>query len=772
MKLFKKIKDPRIALFAAPLILLSPVYLTGKALFWGTPATQFVPWWNFAWSSILTGQFPFWNPMLGMGAPLVANYQSALFYPPTWIYFLTYALGGIRLMSWGMALGVCFHLIWAGLGTARMLRELKVNRLGQVVGGLAYSLSGYLVARAGFLSINAAAAWIPWLLVCIFQLAGKKPGSFIKLSAVLSMLFLAGHAQTAFYGILLGGAWSIYWALIKGNRQRRFQDLGQMVVKFLGAGLWAVGISAVQLFPTGEYLLLSQRAAEYGYEQAMTYSFWPWRFLTYLLPNLFGNPAAGNYWGYANFWEDAVYIGLLPIILALGFLIRSRRINSRKRDKDTPRETPGLGLFLGAIIVVSFVLALGKNTPIFPFLYKNIPLANLFQAPTRHTIMAEISLAILAGLGANQLAKPSGKRLYFLRLAAAGCLAIIGGALLAQKLIEGLEMTFFTAAAWAGLIGLLSALLILSMPPGEEKGKIENWNVALVCLLSLDLISAGWGLNPGIATDFYTVEATKGRVGRVWMPAEIEYDLKFNRFLRFDTFEPAEEWESMHRVLLPNLPLLQGIEMVNNFDPLVPGIYQDWIDGINSQAPNPQILQMMNVGGEIGYDDQERITVRDLDPGKSPVWLTGCAKVLAADQINATTVLNSEENLLENILVVSGEEIDCQQGSAGTLAVTEKRNGYLKLQIDLEQPSWLIWSQTWYPGWKYKLDGKMIGQTYRANYLFQAVPIDQKTNVVEIIYRPDSIIWGSVVSGVSLLFLLIGLRKRKGSVSDTLVSKP
>jgi hypothetical protein len=320
MKRVKEIlSDPRIFLVLAPLILLSPLFLSGKAFFWGTSSTQFIPWWKFAWESILSGQLPLWNPLSGMGAPLAANYQSALFYPPTWLYFIAYILAGIKGMAWFISIMVALHLIWSGFGTAILLRDLGANRFGQTVGGLAFSLSGYLVARAGFLSINSTVSWLPWLLLCLFHLSQKKSGAMVKLVSVLTMMLLAGHAQTVWIAVLFGGMWIIYWAASSGN----IKSLGRSLASYLGAGLIAGLISAVQLLPTAEYLFSSQRAGEYGFDTAMTYSFWPWRFLGFVFPDLFGNPGTGLYWGYGNYWEDAIYIGLLPFLLAFGYAVRS-----------------------------------------------------------------------------------------------------------------------------------------------------------------------------------------------------------------------------------------------------------------------------------------------------------------------------------------------------------------------------------------------------------------------------------------------------------------
>jgi hypothetical protein len=100
---------------------------------------------------------PLWNPLVGNGAPLLANYQSAVLYPPNWLALL---LPTDYAMSWLAAL----HLAWAGAGMVLLAETLGFSRLGQAVAGLAFGLSQYLVARVGFLSINAAAAWLPWLV--------------------------------------------------------------------------------------------------------------------------------------------------------------------------------------------------------------------------------------------------------------------------------------------------------------------------------------------------------------------------------------------------------------------------------------------------------------------------------------------------------------------------------------------------------------------------------------------------------------------------------
>ena len=122
---------PFVPVWIAPWILLGPVYLTGKALFWGTPFLQFVPWRAWAWQMLFAGKLPLWNPYVGMGAPLIANYQSALFYPPNLLLGLLQAAGGVGGQAWGQAILVALHLSWAGTGMILLVRRLGLNPLGK-----------------------------------------------------------------------------------------------------------------------------------------------------------------------------------------------------------------------------------------------------------------------------------------------------------------------------------------------------------------------------------------------------------------------------------------------------------------------------------------------------------------------------------------------------------------------------------------------------------------------------------------------------------------
>jgi len=799
---------PFLPIILSPLVIFSPILFNGKALFWGTPGLQFIPWWTWAWETLLSGHLPLWNPMLGMGAPLLANYQSALFYPPNWVYFSLYVLGDIGLMAWGQALMVVLHLIWSGIGMIYLARRLGLSILGQTVSSLAFSMSGYLVARAGFLSINSAVAWIPWvMLVTLNAVTSTRRGkSVVKLGLIIGFQLLAGHAQTTWYTLLLSGLWAGFWSFRQISKKSSIPNLSlSLKTLFSGwvillAGLMiGISFSAIQLFPTAEYLLKSHRASAVDYDFAMTYSFWPWRFLNFVAPELFGNPAYGDYWGYANYWEDAVYIGLLPFLLGLSVIFWSIwKILIKRGSHDggpvdgemTSNEladitNPYLSMFLFGVILVSFLLALGKNTAIFPWLYENIPTFNMFQAPSRFTIWAEFSFALLAGIGANRWRRPVGRGLYWTRLGTMGAFAITLGSGLGWFFLDDVRSTFIRATALTGFWALGAGFLALTAPENEslalnhdidDEKKTDRWSLwewIVVIWVMADLLVAHWGLNPGVDVEFYRQPSPIARSvrslldgGRLYIPPDDEYSIKFERFLQFDSFLSDESWQNMRAVLLPNLNILEGIPSVNNFDPLVPGRYATWMGELSEvdRSTREQMLDIMGVKVvEREAQDIEYGVIFDLqDSGSRLRWVECSFTVVdseqALEQMLSGTIDFESTVIIERDQAATDKDCDGVERPVLFEMYSVGPNSIV-VNIKVNQLGWLVLSDTYYPGWTVRLDGESVDMI-RANYLFRAVNIPPGEHVVQMDYRPKSLYLGIGISLITLIGL-IGFMMKK-----------
>src|SRR3990172_11071135 len=187
------------------------------------------------------------------------------------------------------------------------------------------------------------------------------------------------------YSLLFAVAWSFWRAATLAG----WRAVARLALIWLAAGVLGLGLAAAQLVPTAEYLVESSRVAGLQETGALTYSFWPWRTVGLILPGLFGSPATGDYWGYGNYWEDALYIGVLPLLMAVSVVIGTLLRLVRQKIKtpnisisNSRRQYNYLVIFFIGVMIISFLLALGKNTPVFPWLYFNIPTFAAFQAPT------------------------------------------------------------------------------------------------------------------------------------------------------------------------------------------------------------------------------------------------------------------------------------------------------------------------------------------------------------------------------------------------------
>jgi len=768
------------AIFVGPLILFGPMLFTGKALFWGTPLLQFTPWRALAWEILKTGQIPLWNPLIGMGAPLIANYQSALFYPPNWLLIPLAAIGDAPLIAWGQTLLVMLHLIWAGMGMRLLGKRLGLNRLAQAVSGVAYSMSGYLVGRAGFLSINAAAAWLPWIIYLVTVLVEDQAGAHCRFPFLLTrnmiylilgfgMLLLAGHAQTAWYIILLSIGWTFLWGWIQ--KQRGWAWLGRNLLRVGAAILCGAGLAAVQLLPTAEYLMQSQRASAVSYELAMTYSFWPWRFLTLLAPDLFGNPAHGDYWGYGNYWEDAVYIGLAPFLLAAAAIFRYLSIKIRKRSCDLQIFNHQLFAFLMAVIFLAFVLAIGNNTPIFPFLYRYVPTFDMFQAPTRLTILAIFAMALLAGYGVNILSRPEGRALYWARLGIAGTFAILIGVGLVLLFLKDIKPSFIRATALMGLWGLGFGFLYLFAPKRNGKEKQSLWEYCVAGMVICDLVVAHAGLNPAAPADLYDdskdYSTTNDLVDshRIYMSADDEYDLKFSQFFKFKTFHIDKAWIMIRDIYLPNTSILNHVSSANNFDPLVPERYSKWMDMLNDAAPEDLkiFLSMMDVSVLEKYNPKEHHLVDfETVSGASRLQWSDCVIEASNGEDALKKVVEGVKSRIpdKNPLIVvegflSGDSQDvCLSADHETnLRILAESPNLVTIDTRTGKDGWLLLADTWYPGWEARIDG-VLAPVHRGNYLFRTVHLPAGNHRVVFEYRPKSFYSGALITSLILVYLL------------------
>ncbi len=357
--------------------------------------------------SLQSGTLPLWNPYSFSGQPLLASLQAAVFYPPNILLFLFPIVPAFNL-------AIVLHFFLAGWFVYLLCRELGGSRQAGVISALAFSLGGFLLSLHNVLSSLQSAVWAP--LIFYFWLRTLKNSSmkYGLLTLVFILIqFLGGGIEI----FLLTQALAVFMAFFPNSFlgeencpawTGRLKWVGLVYLLFLGLG-------AFQIFPFWEMVRQSARGQGLTFQQATMWSL-SFRDLWYLfLPDLFWR-GLGYYFDDQN-WLQSIYLGVIPLI-GLVFFFRSR---DRRR------------LWWGIILVISLLMALGKNTPFYRLIFQVLPGIGMIRYPAKFFFLTNLLLCLIAGLGwdalVGQTNHSAGQKLTGLKRTAL-VLALINGGLL------------------------------------------------------------------------------------------------------------------------------------------------------------------------------------------------------------------------------------------------------------------------------------------------------------------------------------------------------
>ncbi len=729
-------------------VLLFYRLLLGEVLFWGLPSLQFYPWRHFALDQIRDGNLPTWNPYVGAGAPLLANYQSALFYPVNWLMFILpdkQAMGLIALL----------HVFWGAAGMWLFTRPL--GTFGRGMSTLAFAFSSYLIGRFGSFPTADAGAWMPWMFWLVQRvISGRRLADVCWLALAFAMQLLAGHAQTTWYSSAAVGFYALWLILWEQRTMPSRQRISGGLFAGLGIGL-GIGIAAIQLLPTAEYLTQSQRSGGLDYKEMTNFSYSPFRLITFLSPTFYGTPADGTYITKGIYFEDVVYIGLIPLIAALAAVVgwlRTRR--SLQEQPPLFRSIP----FWALLSFAGLLIATGRYGPFFRPLYDYVPTFSTFRDPVRWMILPVFGLSVLAGIGTNFWGR--GKWIVFWsRLTAAGGGGMTLVALAARSFLNLDSDTLRALTTGVIVLGcwmVAAALLTLIQPVDGSPAARRRWRALVLIFVALDLTWALSGLNPTVPARFYDSADVAQPQGRIYWLEDYQKEVKFEQH-----FDPADyrtardNWQAVRRSLLPNLNMLDGVALFNNFDPLLPAHYSDYTDLIED-APEQSgaLLRAAGVSDMVGdvcpagwQGDAPHCSA----PGAvADAWLVYQAETLPSDAGVKDELRDPAWDPAKTV-ILSGDSSEpiLSSSGAGTVQVEMVSPTETRYHVETGSPAYLVISQTWYPGWTATVNGDDT-TLYRANLTFQAVAVPAGSSDVTLTYHISH--W-SIAVAISLFMLLL-----------------
>lgn len=724
---------PLVVLIAAVCVLFVRLLL-GETLFWGLPVLQFFPWRDFAMSEFANGRMPLWNPYSGAGAPLLANYQSALLYPPHLLYFV-YA--GPAMMGWiGM-----LHIVWAGLGMWALTGRFGLSAFGRGLAALCYPLSSTSIARFGTFPMVEAAAWLPWLLFAVDGLITQATlRRWLLLAIIAAMQLLVGHAQWTFYSWLLVGAYGL-WRVIHERRTALILVICSTAIGF------AILLTAAQLFPTAELQRLSQRADSVTESFAFNFSYSPVSLITLFNPDFFGNPGDGSYVIGGAYFETAAYIGVLPIVLTVVTLLRFRKVLASAAPARRARL-----IFFALVAVITLILAFGNQTPIYPMLYRYVPTFNLFQAPARWLLLTVFSLTMIAAETISTWETTyRGKRNLRLMMACGIGLALLG--LLLSVIMPDATPIMRQMARGIAVLGVLLGLtaeLLMSQPPKDSPRRLQ-WQLVALIFVAADLVWANRVSNPSIYPSFYRETCEYPAVqGRLYWDSEDE-QTKVGQVLPFKDYPFTVANANAFRCsMLPNLNVLDRYHYFNNFDPLRPAWVETVSGMLNESAAIRQAAQVQAQASLI--PENPLLTAMHVDEGDFPrAWIAPRAVIATNTEDARAKMLAADWNPRTTVILMDQADLSAlpTAGETATVTIADESPQYLVMQTDYPTAGVLYVADTYYPGWEAAIDGQPA-PILRANIGFRAVILPAGKHTVEMTYMPSSFRLGVIVSLAAL----------------------
>lgn len=420
-----------IVLVTGPLILFRDGLLHDSLFYERDTYVFYYPLLEWVVEQWRQGGFPLWTPLIFGGYAIFADGELGMLYPLNWLLFLTLPI------PLAFEVRRIVHFVIAAVGMYGFVRLVGVGRAGAALAGLTFSLGSFLVVQMHHENIVLTAVWLPLILMLVelgLRRAGVRRHQWLVAAGLLfGMAMLGLHVQVvAMTTVVIGMFTTLRLVLgpVPGSLWERLLLIAWAPAVVVGLGAW---ISAVQWVPLFELGRMTYRGAGLTYDSASAYAQTIQNLPTVVLPYLFRRPDGERWWTLWDPWETHLYMGVLPLALAVFAVLAVRRRTV---------------LFFTLVAIVGLLISLADESPIklFRALWQ-LPGFSSIRAPGRFSFLVVFGVAGLAGLGLDAWTRRDRPR--------------------QPPLWLGIGTVLVGAGVAAGLWGL-RARLLLDMGRGEE----------------------------------------------------------------------------------------------------------------------------------------------------------------------------------------------------------------------------------------------------------------------------------------------------------------
>jgi hypothetical protein len=319
---------------------------------------------HVAHRSLAQGEFPWWDPYSGGGAPLAAETHFGISDPIKLTIFRLFSF--VTAYNWTRVI----QSFLGGLGMFLLLGRLGFAQFTTVLGALSFQFSA---PQAGFYFTIPIHSWYyyPFLWLVLHEYGRTRPALAAGLGGLLcAAMFMAGTQQSHIYVALF------LFCLATGYGSFLRSDLIKLLLVAGGAFLLGCALAAPFLVPQTELFALSDRRAPPAASVRHLFTgifsiagLFPWftgSFRTLDLSKLLGQQCAAY----------VVYIGTAAMILALIGLLGRKKLPPHRRPQTR-----------AAFLLVFTYFVVICSTPLIGLLY------------IRSSILATLALTVLLATG-------------------------------------------------------------------------------------------------------------------------------------------------------------------------------------------------------------------------------------------------------------------------------------------------------------------------------------------------------------------------------------
>ncbi len=730
------------------------------------------PYLLHAREAIRAGGLPVWDPSVGTGRPLGAQAAAQLF-PTSW---LAYVLPFWRSLGY---IALAKLLLTAG-GTFAFARTLRLRPAAAAVAAGAFAFGTQYIVWLGH-SMTDVVALMPWMFLFVERVvrpgpeapAGRGPGrgpgraaDAAALGLTIGLAMFGGHPESWFVAGCGAGA----YAAARLLADRRRQPVGRRVRLLGGAVLLAGAVGALYLLPAAELIGQSVRAGRVSGADSLHQLA-----VGLVFPEWWGRPDkrifdAGGGSGLSIAFVGRAYLGVLPVLLCAGMLA----VGWRRAQ-----------WFFAATGIAS--LALIVDVPGLHWLATHVPPLSLMVL--HYFIwLAAFSLAMLAGLGLDQLLGASRRRqvraLWLMAAAAAVPVAVAAasdGSALAgswrgavrQLPVGELDPGSATVAAAGSVLRwvLIAAAIVGAGALALRFARLRAWCLGFVVVVALaDLVTIDRGYQPALAAGLADPPAPAALAssrpgGRLAAPgfalAPNLAELYGRADVRVEDLPEVARYSAVVRALGGTVLRAFGDSVLapdRAFgEPGATGTARPLVDLLGATQiidsggvppPGPGLHVVYAAPGERLIDNAQAVPRAFAAYAWTPVAGLGAAVAAlrgrnAADLERRPVIEGAGRPAAVGLLPAAGPA-----PAAGRIVASS--DTAVTVSVDLARAGYVVLDDLYYPGWSARVDGRPA-RILAANGAFRAVAAGPGRHLVRFVYRPASVWVGGALTLAGLL---------------------